>query len=71
MSFKIEIASVPDYADLLAEVWFDDFRLAEVPKAKDRFDIEFYPAKHGQPLTFDLQVLIGALLKAKARLGLR
>lgn len=43
--FKIEIASVPDRENLVAEVWFKDNLLCEINTENQLLEIEFYFTK--------------------------
>ena len=40
--FKIEIASVPDRENLVAEVWYNDNLLCELNTENETLEIEFF-----------------------------
>lgn len=40
--FNIELSSVPDRENLVAEIWYGEKMIAEVNKESGRFVIEFY-----------------------------
>ena len=40
--FKIELSSVPDRENLVAEIWYEKKMVAEVNKETEKFVIEFY-----------------------------
>lgn len=70
MSFTVEIASVPDRDDLVAEIWQQDEMVAEIQRAPDgRFLLELYPCRNQKPWSFDLQDWMTALSEAQTRLG--
>lgn len=70
MSLIIEITSVPDRDDLVAEIWQKDEMVAEIQRAPDgRFTLEVYPSPYQKPWLFDLQDWMIALSEAQARLG--
>lgn len=53
MTFKIEIASVSDRDDLVAEIWQSDQMIAEIRRTADgRPLIEIYPPLEGGSWTF-------------------
>jgi hypothetical protein len=62
---KVEIASVPDRENLVAEIWYNESLIAEVNLEQKDLNIEFYTS-HGQVLPFD--ELLEALIKAKDNL---
>lgn len=63
--FRIQIASVPDRENLVAEVWHEDIMVAEINQERDQLEIELYPLKR---LLFDYQEFIDVLERAKNRL---
>jgi hypothetical protein len=70
MSFTIEIASVPDRDEVVAEVWHGDAMVAEVRRAaRGVLNIDIYPQDSGNPWSFDLQSWLDALGEAQRRLG--
>ncbi|MBF1571729.1 MAG: hypothetical protein HXO23_01610 [Prevotella sp.] len=40
--FNIELSSVPDRENLVAEIWYEKKMVAEVSKETEKFVIEFY-----------------------------
>lgn len=69
MSFLIEIASVPDRDELVAEIWHGDEMVAEMQSDdKEGFVLEIYPRESGAPWLFDLRGWIAALEEAQRRL---
>ena len=40
--FYIELSSVPDRENLVAEIWYEKKMVAEVNKETEKFVIEFY-----------------------------
>ncbi len=40
--FKIEIASVPDRENLVAEIWYNEILVAEINQETAKLEIEFY-----------------------------
>ena len=51
MSFTVEIASVSDRDDLVAEIWLDGSMVAELHRNDGKFKIDIYPNESGQPLS--------------------
>lgn len=69
MSFVIEIASVADRDDLVAEIWWDGTMVAEVNRGiENEFRVDIYPAESGQPWSFDLSAWVDILNEAQRRL---
>lgn len=70
MSLKVEIASVPDRDDLVAEIWQEDEMVAEIQRTPDgRFVLELYPSPNQRPWSFDFEYWMAALSEAQRRLG--
>ena len=44
-NFKIEISSVFDKENLVAEIWYNEILVAELNQEKDNLEIEFYLSK--------------------------
>lgn len=59
--FKIEITSVPDRENLVAEIWYSDFLLAEISSEAENPVIEFY---FKECIRFNLDEFIYTLKKA-------
>lgn len=72
MSFVIEIASVSDREDIVAEVWWSGCMVAEINHdTSGEFKIDIYPAESGQPWSFELSAWIDTLSEAQRRLTSR
>ncbi len=70
MSLTIEIASVPDRDDVVAEIWQDNNMVAEMRRAIDgRFTLEIYANQGHNSWVFDLQEWLAALAEARKRLA--
>lgn len=63
--FNIELSSVPDRENLVAEIWYGEKMIAEVNKESGRFVIEFYL---DEKKTFMLDEFFEALENAKRRI---
>jgi len=63
--FLIEIASVPDRENLVAEIWYSDILVAEINQEKKRLEIEFFQSKN---VVFDLEEFSNVLQMAKEKL---
>lgn len=63
--FKVEIASVPDRENLVAEIWYGDHLIAEINQESEDLEIEIYSA---EKLKLPYQLFYEALQKAKDRL---
>lgn len=69
MSFEIEITSVPDRDEIVAEIWRNDEMVAEVRRTtKGSLALEIYSSKSSEPWLFDFHEWISALTEAKHRL---
>jgi hypothetical protein len=64
-TFKIEITSVPDRANLVAEIWFGENLIAEVNHESDEPVIKLYSS---QKMVFDLGDFLSVLQTAKNKL---
>lgn len=63
--FSIQIASVPDRENLVAEIWYGDDLLLELSNENQKLEIEFYePAVN----RFNFEELNKTLIKAKNKL---
>lgn len=70
MNLTIELASVPDRDDLIAEIWHEDEMVAEIQRVPDgRFVLELYPSPNQKPWSFDLEDWMTALAEAQRCLG--
>ena len=69
MSFTVEIASVSDRDDLVAEIWLDGAMVAELHRDDGKFKIDIYPNESGQPWCFELSDWLAVLSEAQRKLG--
>jgi hypothetical protein len=70
MNFTIEIASVPDRDDVVAEVWWGEAMVAELQRgATGGVEIEIYPTKSHDPWSFDLASWLAVLAEAQRKRG--
>jgi len=71
MNFTVEIASVPDRDDAVAEIWHSNDMVAEVYHDEyGKLNIDIYPNKSSELWKFELSSWQSALAEAKSRLGL-
>lgn len=71
MSFVVEIASVPDRDQVVAEIWQDDEMVAEVQRSvSGGFRLDIYAKESREPWSLDLQDWLSALAEAQRRLGI-
>ncbi|MBK9929614.1 MAG: hypothetical protein IPP04_07045 [Saprospiraceae bacterium] len=63
--FKIEISSVPDRENLVAEIWYGEFLVAEINQEQENLRIQLYQSNKMQ---FDLNDLLKTLISAKNEL---
>jgi len=68
-NFTVEIASVPDREDLVAEIWLDDIMLAELSNHNCKTMLEIYPNNKSSRLSFECEDFIKALLSAENKLA--
>lgn len=64
-NFNIELSSVPDRENLVAEIWYGEKMIAEVNKESGEFVIEFYL---DEKKSFVLDEFFEALENAKRRI---
>ncbi len=64
-NFNIQIASVPDRENLVAEIWYSDTLVAEINQEKTDLEIEFFLSKK---ISFQFEEFFNALELAKTRL---
>jgi hypothetical protein len=67
--FKVEVASVPDREDVVAEVWFFDDLFAELRRENGVVRIQIYGLAKGGAWDFDDRELQTALEQARKKLG--
>ena len=63
--FEIEVSSVPDRKNLVAEVWYDEILVAEINQETKKMEIEFYL---NEKITFDLNDFLKTLKIAKRKI---
>ena len=63
--FNIELSSVPDRENLVAEIWYEKKMVAEVNKETEKFVIEFYLDEKN---SFMLDEFLEVLENAKRRI---
>ena len=63
--FNIELSSVPDRENLVAEIWYEKKMVAEVNKEIEKFVIEFYL---DEKISFMLDEFFDVLENAKRRI---
>lgn len=63
--FKIDIASVPDRNNLVAEIWYEEHLLAEINQEEKTLNVEFYNV---EKVTFQYEDFINTLQDAKRKL---
>jgi len=64
--FKIDLASVPEKENLVAEIWHNEILIAEINQEKESLEIEFYP---NEKLKFDLDEFLKAVENAKRKIS--
>jgi hypothetical protein len=70
MNFTVEIASMPDREDVVAEIWRGDAMVAELHRgARGGVEIEIYATESHGPWSFDLESWLAVLAEARRRLG--
>jgi len=72
VSFIVQLASVPDRDELVAEIWWNDQMVAEVRRGSDdnRY-IDLYPSPSRIPWSFQVEEWLAAIKKAHNGLDLR
>lgn len=63
--FKIEITSVSDRNNLVAEIWFGDILVAEISQEEKSLEIELYNEKEQK---FLLEDYLGVIKEAASKL---
>jgi hypothetical protein len=64
----IEIASVPDREDVVAEVWAGPEQFAELRREGDTLVVQIYAPPHGGAWELAFEQVLSALATAKQRL---
>lgn len=67
-AFKVELTSVPDRTDVVAEVWFQDELLAELRRERGVVRIQLYKSP-GAAWDLAYDGFLAAVEEARARLG--
>ena len=65
IKFNIELSSVPDRENLVAEIWYENKMVAEVNKETEKFVIEFCL---DEKISFMLDEFLEVLENAKRRI---
>ena len=68
MNHTIEIASLPDREQVVAELWFGDEQWAEINQESSKLQIEIFARANGEPWSFDYHEAMDALRRAVMRL---
>ncbi|MGJ1409064.1 hypothetical protein ACR78Z_05265 [Sphingobacterium thalpophilum] len=63
--FKIQLSSVPDRENLVAEIWYREILVAEINQEAEKLDIEFYV---NEKMKFDLDEFLKAVENAKGKI---
>lgn len=63
--FKIELASVPDRENLVAEIWYNEILVAEINQEAENLEIEFYL---NEKIKFELDDFLKAVENAKGKI---
>jgi hypothetical protein len=67
-SFSVEIASVPDRDDLVAEVWMGRELVAELRYEENELRLQLYAGPGGSPWDLPCEPFLRALQEAQERL---
>ncbi|MFZ4863255.1 hypothetical protein ACL9RF_13850 [Sphingobacterium sp. Mn56C] len=63
--FNIEISSVPDRENLVAEIWCNEILVAEINQETEKLEIEFYLT---EKIVFELDDFFETLERAKRKI---
>lgn len=63
--FKIEISSVPDRENLVAEIWHNEILFAEINQENENLEIELYQS---EKIRVELEEFLGIIESAKKKL---
>jgi hypothetical protein len=69
--FSVQLASIPDHDDLVAEIWLGDKQVAELRHEADGVRLQLYDAPNRACWDVPLEDFLAALHKARERLGAR
>ena len=67
-TFQIELTSVPDRDDLVAEIWLDQDLFVELRLEAGEIRTQLYSRQDGKPWDVSHRDLLAALSKAEERL---
>ena len=67
-TLTIELASVPDREELVAEIWLGTALIAEVRQEERMLRVQLYLSETGHPFDVPYEDLVASLMTAKARL---
>jgi hypothetical protein len=65
---SVDIASPPDREKLVAEVFYNHAKWAEISRQSGRLTLELYPRQDGKPWSFGYDEAIKTLVCARKRL---
>jgi hypothetical protein len=68
-NFTVQIASVPDRENLVAEIWLGDIMVAELSDCNGKAMLEIYPNDKGRLRNVGCEEFIAALLLAEKKLA--
>lgn len=68
MTFTVDIASLTDREELVAEIWLENTMMAEIRRIDGSYLVEIYPREDGRPWIFDIECWQEALTQAKKKL---
>lgn len=71
MQITIQLASLPDRENLVAELWYGDEQWGEVSRETEKLKLELYPkpsGESGKAWTFELDEVLEKLQEARTRL---
>jgi hypothetical protein len=70
MSFVVQLASVPDRDEVVAEIWWNNEMVAELRRSPDGSRcIDLYPSPSRIPWSFQVRNWLAVVQKAEASLG--
>lgn len=68
--FRIQVASVPDREDLVAEIWFGSEQVAELRREEAGARIQLYPPRQERWWDFPYSEFLDVLQRAHEELGM-
>lgn len=69
--FSINLASLPDRDNVVAEIWHGKYLLAELRREGDALRLQLYPGTNGAPWDVPHQDFVQALVHAEQHLDRR